>query len=118
MALSDRLAILRKSAGYTQESLAERLGKSQRTIAAWELGDRAPSFDMLCEIADLFEVSTDYLLNRTDIPNVYNNSAGAGEAARAEDPQAMPSDVRELKELIIQIVDQALDARLPASGGR
>lgn len=118
MALSDRLAILRKTAGYTQESLAEKLGKSQRTIAAWELGDRTPSFDMLSKIADLYDVSTDYLLNRTNIPNIYKNSAEAGEAARAEDLQAMPSDVRELKELIVSIVDQVLATRLPPSGGR
>ena len=118
MALSNRLAILRKSAGFTQEALAEKLGKSQRTIAAWELGDRAPSFDMLCDIADLFNVTTDYLLDRTNIPNVYKNSADAGEAARAADPEAMPSDVKELKELIVEIVDQCLAKRLPSSGDR
>lgn len=46
--------------------LAEKLGVSVRQISYWECGQRECDLDMLLKIADLFGVSVDYLLGRSD----------------------------------------------------
>lgn len=62
-----RLKELRKGKKLNQIKLAEMLGVSQATITFWETGKRDPDVAMLMKIADIFEVSTDYLLGRTPI---------------------------------------------------
>lgn len=71
MDLSNRIVQIRNSLGISQEKFGELVGKSQRTVAAWESGMRSPSFATLCRLADVLDVSTDYLLGRTEIPNIY-----------------------------------------------
>lgn len=46
---------------------AERIGVSQPTLSAWESGQKMPSVNTLEKIADVYEVSTDFLLGRTAI---------------------------------------------------
>ena len=58
---------LRKSKKINQAELGEALGMSQATITLWENGKRIPDIDMLCKIADYFNVTTDYLLGREPI---------------------------------------------------
>lgn len=58
----------------TQQMMAEKLGVSQRTIASWESGDRMPTFEMLLQISERYEVSTDYLLGRTKHPDFYRHN--------------------------------------------
>lgn len=64
---------LRKSKGLSQTALANELGISQSTLSYWERGDYEPDNDSLIKIADFFNVSTDYLLGRTDTPNPPKN---------------------------------------------
>lgn len=63
---SEQLAALRAEASFTRAQLAEKLNVSVRLISYWENGQRACDFDMLIKIADLFSVSIDYLLGRTE----------------------------------------------------
>jgi transcriptional regulator with XRE-family HTH domain len=64
--LKDRLKELRTKKGLYQKELAERLGVGRSTVAAWETGSKRPEGRTLEQIADLFSVSVDYLLGRTD----------------------------------------------------
>lgn len=68
---SDRLKELRKSNGKTQKDLAEYLGNSERGYQNYEIGKREPRLEILSKLADYFNVSTDYLLGRSDDPNRY-----------------------------------------------
>lgn len=68
---SDRLKELRKSNGKTQKELAEYLGISERGYQNYEMGKREPNLEILSKLADYFNVSTDYLLGRSDDPNRY-----------------------------------------------
>jgi transcriptional regulator with XRE-family HTH domain len=61
-----RLKELREKNGYTQESLAKRLNTSRSRIGMYEQGKRQPDFEMQEAIADLFNVSIDYLFGRED----------------------------------------------------
>ncbi|KYC71666.1 helix-turn-helix transcriptional regulator [Heyndrickxia faecalis] len=62
-----RLSALRKQKGLSQYELADKLGYSRGQIANYEQGKREPDYETLQKIADFFDVTTDYLLGRTDI---------------------------------------------------
>lgn len=66
MPFPDRITAIRKEMKLSQEKFGELVGLSQRSIAAWEAGERAPSHAVLAELADKLDVSVDYLLGRTD----------------------------------------------------
>ena len=65
-----RLKEIRKSKGISQIKLAMYLNTSQNTISRYETGEREPGINELIKIADYFNVSVDYLLGRTDNPNM------------------------------------------------
>lgn len=60
--LGDKIKKLRTKNQLTQKQLAEKLGLAQSTIGMIESGKRDVSFEILIKIADLFNVSTDFLL--------------------------------------------------------
>ncbi|MCI1858287.1 MAG: helix-turn-helix transcriptional regulator [Sporolactobacillus sp.] len=66
--LGDRMKQLRKEHGLTQDQLAERLNVKKTTISNYETGYSTPSNEMLKKLASTLNVSTDYLLERTDNP--------------------------------------------------
>ena len=57
-----RLRTVRMSCGMTQEKTAEAIGITLRGYQFYEQGKCEPSFETLVKLADLFHVSTDYLL--------------------------------------------------------
>lgn len=60
--LGDRIAALRKNAGFSQAELAEMIGVSPSTVGMYEQCRREPALDMLVKLSETFHVSTDYLL--------------------------------------------------------
>ena len=65
--LPERLKTLRLEAKLTQNEIAKKLQISKMTYSYWENGKRNPK--NVQQIADFFNVSTDYLLGNTDIKN-------------------------------------------------
>lgn len=65
-----RLKQIRKAKGISQLNLAMHLNTNQNTISRYETGEREPAINELIKIADFFNVSLDYLLERTDNPNM------------------------------------------------
>ena len=63
-----RLKELRKQQGVTQLKLAMDLHMNQNTISRYETGEREAGYAELIRIADYFDVSIDYLLERSDDP--------------------------------------------------
>lgn len=61
---TERLKEQRKKNNLTQKKLADILGVSQGSYANWENGKREPSFENLIKLADLLEVSLDWLFGR------------------------------------------------------
>ena len=62
------IAELRLENGLKQNKLSSILSMSPSNLSNYERGLYWPALDTLCKIADLFQVTTDYLLGRTDDP--------------------------------------------------
>ncbi len=65
-----RLKEIRKKKGISQLKLAMDLNTSQNTISRYETGEREAGYKELIAIADYFNVSIDYLLERTNNPEI------------------------------------------------
>ncbi len=65
--LANRLEESRLEKKMTKKEVADALQIDQSTYGKYELGKREPDAATLLKLADLFEVSADYLLGRTDI---------------------------------------------------
>ena len=65
-----RLKELRKSRGISQVKLAIDLNTNQNNISRYETGECEADYATLIKIADYFDVSIDYLLERTDKPEM------------------------------------------------
>ena len=75
MKLPDKIIMLRKVRGWSQEDFAEKLNVSRQAISRWENGTALPDAQNVLQISKLFGVTTDYLLNDdyesdSDIPAV------------------------------------------------
>ena len=65
-----RMKEQREKKSVTQEFIAKTLGIGKSRVSEMESGKNTTTFTHLIELADYFEVSTDYLLGRTDNPEV------------------------------------------------
>lgn len=107
--LSQRLRIARKAKGLTQEELAEHVCTTKGTISNYENNHSTPPNDMLRQLADILEVTTDWLLGRTN--DVTSNAAATASLAKEQ---------RSLDELLQEKIDDPddyyfLDGYLEAS---
>jgi len=127
---SNRLKELRSSKGYTQKEFANLLGVGQGTVANYEKGSRVPDTGKLNKIADIYDVSLDFLLGREDTNsteaiedknNIANNSVnfenhkmflecllnGEKESGRAFLINLQNSGIK-LKDIYLNILEKAL----------
>jgi len=65
----ERLKALRLKENLSQTELADLIGISRQSIGFYEQGFRLPDVEIASDIADYFNVTTDYLLGKTDIKN-------------------------------------------------
>jgi len=86
--LGNRIKYLREKHNISQIEFSKKIGVSNAVLSRYESGDRKPDYDILQIIADYFEVSTDYLLGRTDIPALTPQEKEEAEfQAFANDPE-------------------------------
>lgn len=64
--IAQEIIILRAKNGWTQQMLAEKLGTTQRTIAAWESGVSSPRKTMRVRIAQAFDLPDNYFVERAE----------------------------------------------------
>ena len=62
MIFSEKLQIIRKNKGLTQDNLAEKLNVSRQAVAKWESGQAYPDIFNLIQISNIFNVTVDYLV--------------------------------------------------------
>ena len=68
--MQNRLKELRKNKGFTQLKLQMLTGIEQALLSKFENGERIPPTETLFRLAEFYNVSIDYILYRTDNPNI------------------------------------------------
>ncbi len=71
-----RLREMRMKCGFTQQNMADRLNISLNAYQKYEQAERSPSLSCLVSIADIFDISIDYLLCRDEFIQSHANSSG------------------------------------------
>lgn len=115
----DRIKELAKKQGLSINSLEEKLGYSRNTI--YNLKSSKPSTERISEIADYFNVSTDYLLGRTDNPSIAGNSKEYTWQGKTLNVEEMASNVmmfggRELTDEKKKIIQSIIEGYLKEAG--
>lgn len=62
MILADKIMEERKKNGWSQEELADKLSVSRQAVSKWESAQSVPDLQRVIQLAEIFNVSTDYLL--------------------------------------------------------
>ena len=96
MILADKIVILRKQKGWSQEELAEKLGISRQSVSKWESGNSMPDIDKIILLSRLFQVSTDYLLK----DELEENENTALEVETSDEPVKRSVSVEEANEFM------------------
>lgn len=66
MKFSERLKELRNENKWTQKMLADKINVTDDCIYFWEKGRSEPSIEQILQLAEIFEITTDYLLGKSD----------------------------------------------------
>ncbi len=74
MLFAEKLIQLRKKYEMSQEELAEKVDVSRQSVSKWESGTSTPDLDKMIKLADVFEVSIDYLVNEDVDDPIYKDS--------------------------------------------
>lgn len=107
----EKIKELAQKQGISLQKVAEDLGYSINYL--YTLKEKTPKSDRLQEIADYFNVSTDYLLGRTDNPNIAKDGdASAPLDLRDIAAQSMLFDGKPLSEEDIDFITAVLEAHL------
>jgi transcriptional regulator with XRE-family HTH domain len=101
----DRLRQLRLSRGFTQEALAEKLNLGIRQIHRYERGLSDPSGNIVAKIAKELDVTTDYLLGLSDLPNTQQK----GQELTAQEQLLIGAYRRKEVALLVQIINTVLE---------
>lgn len=72
--IGKRIAESRRSAGFTQEELANRLGVTPQALSKWEKGASSPDLEMLTSMCNILGVSADYLVGKKSKTIVENGN--------------------------------------------
>ena len=70
VSLADRLVSLQKERNVLKKDIADAIGVSVMGCYRYEKGDRQPTADTLIKLADFFNVSLDYLVGRSNVPEI------------------------------------------------
>lgn len=88
MKLCEKIALLRRRNGWSQEQLAEWTGVSRQSVSRWEKGRSMPDADKIVRLSELFGVTADQLLrDDLDAPVPGQPSAGAPSPAAESGPR-------------------------------
>ena len=111
-----RLKELREQKNLTQAQLSKFLNISASTIGMYEQGRRFPDENLLKHISQYFNVSIDYLLGLTNIPNTiddYIQKSNTNSYHINDDEQTLIKKYRQLKAEDKQIIDTMLERFVP-----
>ena len=74
MNIAEKIVLLRKKKGISQEELANKLNTSRQAVSKWENNQSTPDLEKLVALSKYFNVTTDYLLTDSIETSISNNS--------------------------------------------
>ncbi len=98
MTISEKIVLLRKNKGWSQEDLAYELGVSRQSVSKWESGASLPESEKIVALSELFNVSCDYLMKEdakkysNEFPNIQTPNANASIENTPEPPAKVLSE--------------------------
>ncbi len=101
----NRIKALREEFNLSQEELAKKLNLSKGIISLYEQEKRKPSLEILIQLSEVFNVSIDYILGRTNIPNTIDEPISI--AASTENGIDLSEVSDEDKKTIMKIIEMA-----------
>lgn len=110
---SSRISLLRQKRGWSQEDVAKGTGISQKQISRYERGMSEPTAEALSRLAQIFDVTTDWLLGLTDNESRPLRNLGDlsdDEKRILELYRRVPSDRRELLNGVIKAFNEKVGA--------
>lgn len=106
MTFSEKLQVIRKSKGMTQEELAEKLQVSRQAVAKWESGMAYPDILNLIQLSELFHITIDYLVKDNEC------STSIKKAAHTDIEKLIEFRLEAGKNTYAGYADQCLSSRL------
>ncbi len=106
MILADKIILLRKKNGWSQEELAGRLSVSRQSVSKWEGGQSIPDLDKLLALSKLFGVTVDYLVRDEMDEGLIEYTAG----------DSGPEEQEALPKVTVEEANRFLEERVRASG--
>jgi transcriptional regulator with XRE-family HTH domain len=103
MAIGDKIQVLRKQHGWSQQQLAKKIGTSGPIVGRYERGEMTPSVEVAKKLADTFDVTLDFLVDDT------------GKTAEIKD-KAMLQRIMEIQALDMEDQKTIVPARHPKKG--
>lgn len=89
MFLADKIIELRKTRGWSQEELAEKISVTRQSVSKWESGQSLPDLDKILQLSQIFDVSTDYLLkDENSQENSIQHNDGESDVRHVSDKEA------------------------------
>lgn len=107
---ADRLRQLRIENKLSQQELADRLRISRSSVGMYEQGRRGPDFELLDNVADLFDVDFNYMLGKTDERGHYPKSGKKVTLNFTTDEITLISP-QEIKEVVAAYIDATAEIR-------
>jgi transcriptional regulator with XRE-family HTH domain len=105
--LGENIKILRKQHGITQQKLADLLGLSRPTVSQIETGERKLSADELIKLADIFNISVEYLLGLKREPKIIIKKTGRKEKPKYQVRINVPQkNIKKFKEVLLYILNK------------
>lgn len=98
MKIGDRIKQLREEANMGRAELAQKIGVTYHALSKYETNERQPDYETLKKIANLFNVSTDYLLGHSNIRNPYDKTCNTYDKLGID--ELSPESKEELKKFI------------------
>jgi len=121
MTLSEKIQKLRKEKGLSQDQLALELNVSRQSVSKWELGDSMPDIPKILQLADFFQVTTDYLLREEQenpsTPPAADLSFDGGKAKRSFLRAAKIAVTIMILCILLGVIAMLVSASKPALGG-
>lgn len=111
----NRFKELREKFGYSQIELGNRLGVTQQSVFAWEHGKTTPAISTAVALSQLYNVSLDYLLGLSDVPEIKEKPAASDSELKADTLERLSSVPEPVLLKILDLIDVIQEHPAPDS---